>query len=89
MILITLIENSFKHGVMPAVETAWIDLSLVVDDEWINIVLRNSHKSNYSRVGVGLDNLLNQLDLIYKDSYDLKINRRDLEHEVKLKLMIK
>lgn len=89
MILITLIENSFKHGVMPAVETAWMDLSLVVDDQWINIVLRNSHKSINSRVGVGLDNLLNQLDLIYKDGYEFKINRSDLEYEVKLKLIIK
>jgi LytS/YehU family sensor histidine kinase len=89
MILITLIENSFKHGVMPAVETGWIDLSLIVDDEWINIVLRNCHRGSTSGQGVGLENLKSQLDLIYKDDYDLKISRNDGEHEVTLKLMIK
>jgi len=89
MILITLIENSFKHGVMPTANMTWIDLHFAVDNEWMTISVRNSHKGDPFGKGMGLENLKNQLDLIYKDGFLFEINRSDHEFEVKLKLIVK
>lgn len=86
MVLITLIENAFKHGVMPSIHSAWIEMNFEVDKEWISIVVRNSHNGKPSGKGVGLVNLRNQLDLIYKNIYEIEINKSERDYEVKLKL---
>lgn len=89
MVLITIIENAFKHGVMPTAETSWIDIRFGIKEERINIMVRNSHNGKPSGQGVGLVNLRNQLELIYKDNYELKINKSETAYEVILMLTIK
>jgi sensor histidine kinase YesM len=72
MILITLVENAFKHGVMATVEKSWIEL-LVNAEMGISISVRNSSRIQNLSHGIGLENLKNQLDYLYKNNYRLKI----------------
>ena len=76
MILITLIENAFKHGAMKSAGKAWIKIEIVCKNERVNVMIRNGWSSQNSGSGIGLQNLRNQLDLLYPQSYDFRIEDR-------------
>lgn len=87
MILITLIENAFKHGVMTVLEKSWIDVKVNADEHDVRISVNNSHNNLKSGYGIGLENLKSQLNYLYKENYELEIKAKDLkEFSVKLKL---
>jgi LytS/YehU family sensor histidine kinase len=73
MILITLIENAFKHGVMRVAGKSWINMVVDCHPEKICLLLSNSSKTINSGNGIGLNNLRGQLDLLYGDDYTLTI----------------
>ena len=75
MMLITLVENAFKHGVTPATKTD-IMIRLTIDNgrmvfEVINEKLNKRTKSNLevSSCGLGLNNLQKRLAMIYPDKH--------------------
>jgi len=74
MILITLIENAFKHGVMKVAGKSWIKLAVDSNAERTMITIRNSWKNGVSGTGIGLHNLRGQLDLLYGKNYELLIH---------------
>jgi sensor histidine kinase YesM len=74
MILISLVENAFKHGVMSVSGAAWIRIGVSVEDEKLLISMSNKWKQHESRNGIGLDNLRGQLSLLYGDKFDLRID---------------
>jgi len=74
MILITLIENAFKHGVMSVAGKSWIKLSVNENSESVLISIRNSWKTKELGNGIGLENLRSQLDLLYGEKYKLLID---------------
>jgi LytS/YehU family sensor histidine kinase len=85
MILITLIENAFKHGVMPIVGKAWIKLIVEQNDEGLSILLSNSANNTKPGNGIGLENLRNQLNHLYEEEYQLNIeNAKANEFSVNL-----
>lgn len=73
MILITLIENSFKHGVMPVARNAWINLVVEDSEKGLFIEISNSSIDANPGKGIGLENLRNQLNHLYNDNYELNI----------------
>jgi LytS/YehU family sensor histidine kinase len=80
MILITLMENAFKHGVMKTNNKVWIELSLTSDDEYTFIRIRNSigaGNSTETKSGIGLQNLKSQIDHIYHDKAKLFIEQEN------------
>jgi LytS/YehU family sensor histidine kinase len=88
MMLITLIENSFKHGVTQTINKAWIKLQLSVEENKISMHLENSIKTKIQTKGngVGLRNLQSQLDLLYGDRGQLKIENGQELFIVRLEL---
>lgn len=72
MMILTLIENSFKHGVMPMAANAWIDLKVEAKESLV-ITISNSALESRNGEGIGLKNLQGQLDHLYKDKYTLQI----------------
>lgn len=74
MILITLVENAFKHGVMPSAGKSWIRIQVVCKDDVINISIGNSWLNKKSGNGIGLQNMRSQLDLLFKDRYSLIVD---------------
>jgi len=87
MILITLIENAFKHGVMPIAGKAWINFVVEAKEHNLDISISNSAHGAFKKHGngIGLNNLCSQLDHLYKDDYLLKVeNAKPNEFSVNL-----
>ena len=90
MILITLIENAFKHGVMKSTGKSWIRMKVECTTEKIEIAISNSWKNKEPGNGIGLENLKSQLDHLYPGKYSLLIGRNEPnEFSVNLVLTVK
>ena len=73
-VLITLVENAFKHGDLKS--SAYpIEINLAVRDNLLHFYCRNKKKHGPKELstGIGLDNIKKRLDLAYGQEYNLKI----------------
>ncbi len=76
LLLITLIENAFKHSALHSE----ILISIQVQSEMLECICENDYdkeKVNTTDFKIGLQNLEKRLELIYKDRYEFSINRND------------
>ncbi len=73
MMLITLIENAFKHGVMKTAGKAWIRIHIDCAPARTIIQISNSGRPAKQGTGIGLDNLRSQLNHLYPQKYSLQI----------------
>lgn len=79
MVVISLVENAFKHGVSPNAGKTTIELIVEVNSKQLEIRVTNSCKKKGDHRGIGLDNLRNQLDLLYAETYTLTINDQETD----------
>ncbi|MCG8309585.1 MAG: histidine kinase [Cytophagales bacterium] len=91
MLLMTLVENSFKHGVSRTMKRSWIRIELKVESDRLLFDIKNSRHNimNSERElsgGIGLQNLRNRLQLIYKDDFKLEISNDERSYEVQLEI---
>ena len=75
LILISFIENAFKHGISYQ-HPSFIDIRISVEGESLHFVCRNSKAdaSNQEKGGVGLANVRKRLNLLYHKNYTLAIS---------------
>ncbi len=75
LLLISFIENAFKHGISYR-RKSFVEVKISVENEMLYFTCRNSKAdvSNPERGGVGLVNVRRRLDLLYPDDYDLHIS---------------
>jgi LytS/YehU family sensor histidine kinase len=73
-VLITLVENAFKHGDLKSTEHP-IDILLSVKQSSLHFYCRNKKKTGPKDLstGIGLDNIKKRLDLAYGENYSLNI----------------
>jgi LytS/YehU family sensor histidine kinase len=73
-VLITLVENAFKHGDLKSTEYP-IDIALNVNDSKLYFYCRNKKKIGPKELstGIGLDNIKKRLELAYGDNYCLNV----------------
>ena len=87
-----LVENAIKHGVEPSTQREHIDVSIQREGEQLRISVTNSaSKTTQSTTGdgVGIANVKNRLDSIYKDTYHFIMEQpRDGFVQVLIKLPI-
>ncbi|MEN2280993.1 histidine kinase [Algoriphagus sp. SE2] len=93
MLLLPLLENSFKHGKSQNGQ-AFVDLSLEVNDETINFTLKNSRDeheniSNLTSSGIGLANIKKRLQLLYPESHSFYIEKEKDYFLVQLQIITK
>ncbi len=86
MLLITFIENAFKHGVMNSTGSSWIRFQLNCDAQWLEVSVRNSRTPAVSGSGIGLANLKSQLMHLYGEKHRLVISDSDSEFSVTLSI---
>ena len=74
LMLITFIENAFKHGISYQHES-FIDVKASIEGDQLHFSCRNSkaEKPNEEKGGVGLANVKQRLKLLYDNNYALKI----------------
>ena len=91
LILISFIENSFKHGVHPSSQTINIDILLKVVDSSLLFIVENDKppipvNGTNNLEGIGIKNSRRRLDLIYSKDYKLDILENENKYKVALKI---
>jgi sensor histidine kinase YesM len=92
LILLTFVENAFKHGVSQELKNALIELSITTTDTEIIFKLKNSKPQSYTvnntndKKSIGMQNSEKQLDLLYPNAYDLVIKNTATNYSLELKL---
>lgn len=89
MLLMPFIENAFKHGPDRSRNEAWIRIELTVADSVLrlyvgNQVNRSIKKSEFG--GVGVANVMKQLNLYYPDRHSLQIRETATEYHIILEI---
>jgi LytS/YehU family sensor histidine kinase len=89
MLLITFIENAFKHSSLRKTENSIIIRLDVLENQinfsCINSLYNSPVKKDESK-GIGLELIKKRLELIYPKSYELKIDQNKQNFAVELKI---
>jgi two-component sensor histidine kinase len=85
LMLITFIENAFKHGISYQ-HDSFIDISVTIHDEHLTFRCHNTKADtpNTEKGGVGLANVKQRLNLLYDHDYTLAINDEADHYNVEL-----
>ncbi|MFD2541447.1 sensor histidine kinase [Lacinutrix gracilariae] len=91
LLLISFIENAFKYGTDYKGNTR-IDIKIEVNNDKLIFKVENIiglHKRDEKNSGVGLQNIKNQLNYLYKDNHELTIMEDKSHYRVLLTLNLK
>lgn len=83
LLLVTFIENAFKHGISYD-SRSYIRSELSMADGRLTYSVRNSLHLPLQEPGVGLDNLRKRLGLLYGESHALSIEITENEYIAEL-----
>lgn len=88
LILITFLENAFKHGVSNNATDAYISIKLLVQNQTLIYTVENSKlvTNNHEKSGIGLRNVKRRLDLSYANKYQLSVEETQKDYQVCLTL---
>lgn len=92
LILLTFVENAFKHGISQELQTGKINLYITAKENRVVFKVSNTKPSASSSIkkskekSIGMKNILKQLDLLYAHSYKLDITESNSEYNLSLEL---
>lgn len=89
LLLITYIENAFKHGVNPDEEDCIVEVNIQVTDTWLKMFVFNRKVSlaqDVDSTGIGIANTGERLRLLYPGKHKLDIEEDDKTYSVTLLL---
>jgi LytS/YehU family sensor histidine kinase len=92
-LLMTFVENAFKHVSRHTDQPNWIKIQLRQEGRQLDLFVANSSspfESNdiFHYSGIGLKNVQRRLDLLYPGRYELAIRNNDGSFEVRLRLQL-
>ena len=92
-LLMTFVENAFKHVSRHSDQPNWIKIGLIQKDRQLDFFVANSSspfesKDIFHYSGIGLKNVQRRLDLLYADRYELSIRNDGCSFEVRLRLQL-
>ncbi len=92
-LLITLVENAFKHGFYTNIKDAFVNINLNIENKELICMVENSlfkkqHFQESSREGKGLENLKKRLELLYPKSSSIEITHTKNTYTAHLKIML-
>jgi two-component system LytT family sensor kinase len=94
LMLITLTENAFKHGVYQSQDECWIDIFLTVHEGKLTFTVSNSIDQpstawrHSGSSGIGLDNIRKRLDLYFPNNHQLEISENQSCYTVSISFPI-
>ena len=88
LIMLSIVENAFKHGVSEARSDLEINIDVVVTKKQLQFSVLNTKDDDQIECGngIGLKNIRRQLDLTYQDRYHLTTLAKPDQYETELKL---
>ena len=90
LLLITFIENCFKHGIKNSVTSGFVNLIINVTDDELIFIVENSKPSGFPYQehkrpgGIGLVNVKRRLELLYSGKHELNIQDSPNSYRVEL-----
>ena len=91
LLLISLIENAFKHGVS-ASQSSFISFIMTEDNGILNFVCRNTNhakkETDKSGSGIGLKNMHRRLELLYNNNYSWEQTVNEYEFKIAIKIKL-
>lgn len=88
LILISFIENAFKHGVNPNQDSE-IKIHITIEEDDLTLFVSNNKvQSIQSDGGIGLQNTIERLSLLYPDKHDLQIEDSPERYVITLKIKV-
>jgi two-component system, LytTR family, sensor histidine kinase AlgZ len=76
LLMLPFLENAFKHGTSEQVEKPWLSVEIAANDNEVKCKMINSKNpgSFGKNGGIGLQNAMKRLKIMYPDKHELKIN---------------
>ncbi len=93
LILITFLENAFKHGISNGGGRSWITIYLNLDGKQLDFRVRNSkavegEKTVTEKSGIGLTNVRRRLELSYPNTHVLSVKDDTEEYAIYLQITL-
>ncbi len=93
LILITFLENAFKHGVSNNASVTWINILIRVSGKQCMYRVENSKvvaatDTREGKSGIGLQNVQRRLELSYPDSHVLKVEETADRYSIQLDITL-
>ena len=93
MLLLPLVENSYKHGIENNTENAFLDINIYQNKKEFKITITNSYQEYINNEinkasGLGLTNIKENLEIIYPNKHELNISKTINTFTVLLKLVL-
>jgi two-component system LytT family sensor kinase len=98
LLLISLVENAFKHGVNLSIRSSYVHISVVIENNTLYFTVQNSLPESRKNTavlfplkksaGIGLSNTRKRLNMLYPDAHQLTFQQTEEEHEVTLSLIL-
>lgn len=77
LLLLPLMENSFKHGASKFLRHPWINLTIRLNRNKLEMKLMNGKESHHvegsNSLGIGISNVKRRLELLYPEQHSLQI----------------
>ena len=91
LLLLPFAENCFKHGGSSMLQNPWINLTIEVNGTTLTMKLMNGkapvkESSGQYNTGIGISNVRQRIELLYKYRFDLEITEDEETFVVDLKL---
>lgn len=94
LILLSMVENAFKHGASGAIRKPKIEINIAVKDNLLKARVYNTKPTQVQadpakyKEGIGVSNIKRQLELIYPDAYTLQIDEKEGYYSVELEIQL-
>jgi two-component system sensor histidine kinase AlgZ len=93
LVLITFLENAFKHGVTNTSKDSWVKVHIDVKGQACVFTVENSKAAkttteNGEKSGIGLQNVQRRLALSYPERHRLTVDESDNHYAIELNLVL-
>ncbi len=91
MLLLPLLENSFKYGIKGDIKDTFININLTQNESHFHFYIENNYvesleETTNSHSGLGLKTIKSNLDIVYPKKHAFKISKNEHKFIVSLKL---
>lgn len=84
LLLMTLVENAFKHGDVAEDKNGYVDIRVSTTENKINFKIDNSFHPKEKTNGLGLKNIRSQLEILYGKNYEMNITEENNNFSINL-----
>ncbi len=91
MLLLPLVENSFKYGIKGDIDHTFIHINLILKDKEFMFDIENNYSESLLETkehsGLGLENIKKNLEIVYPKSHEFNISKTKDTFKVNLKII--